>query len=143
MPFNTLLWRVVAMTPSGFVEGERSLWADRGPMRFRAYPSDVGALREARHVPAVRRLEWFTHGFIKAREREGRLEVADLRMGAEPDYTFVFAVARREGGAWQATPPQQLRMPWEARRRLAAMWHRIWQAPAPDPAPGHEARDEA
>ena len=34
MPFNTLLWRVVAMTPGGFVEGERSLVADEGPMRF-------------------------------------------------------------------------------------------------------------
>src|SRR5690606_33298974 len=28
MPFNTLLWRVVAMTPGGFVEGEYSLVAD-------------------------------------------------------------------------------------------------------------------
>src|SRR5690606_10483816 len=41
MPLNTLLWRVVAMTPDGYVEGYRSLVADRGPMRFRAYPSDV------------------------------------------------------------------------------------------------------
>ena len=41
MPFNTLLWRVVAMTPTGFVEGERSLWADRGPMEFRGYPSNT------------------------------------------------------------------------------------------------------
>jgi inner membrane protein len=141
MPFNTLLWRVVAMTPSGFVEGERSLWADRGPMVFRGHPSDVDALREARHIPAVRRLDWFTHGFIKARARDGRLELADLRMGSEPDYTFVFAVARRDGDAWQAMPPEQLRMPWEARRRLGAMWRRIWQAPAPDAVPGGTARD--
>jgi inner membrane protein len=141
MPFNTLLWRVVAMTPSGFVEGERSLWADRGPMVFRSHPSDVDALREARHIPAVRRLEWFTHGFIKARTGEGRLDLADLRMGSEPDYTFVFAVARRDGDAWRAIPPEQLRMPWEARRRLGAMWHRIWRAPAPDAAPGNEARN--
>src|SRR5688500_16584342 len=28
MPFNTLLWRVVAMTPNGYVEGFRSLAAD-------------------------------------------------------------------------------------------------------------------
>lgn len=129
MPFNTLLWRVVAMTPSGFVEGERSLVADRGPMEFRVHPSDVEALREAGDLPAVRRLAWFNHGFMKARERDGRLELADLRMGAEPDYTFVFAVARREGEGWQATPPEQLRPPWEARRRLGGMWQRIWQAP--------------
>ena len=137
MPFNTLLWRVVAMTPSGFVEGERSLVADHGPMAFRAYPSDVQALRQATAIPAVRRLAWFNHGFMKARERDGRLELYDLRMGAEPDYTFVFAVAARDGDGWRAMPPEQLRLPWQARRRLAAMWQRIWQAP---PAPAGEGQ---
>ena len=129
MPFNTLLWRVVAMTPDGFVEGERSLVADRGPMPFRAYASDVGALEAASELPAVRRLAWFNHGFMKARERDGRLELSDLRMGAEPDYTFVFAVAEREGLTWRATGPEQVRLPWEAARRLGDMWQRIWVAP--------------
>ena len=129
MPFNTLLWRVVAMTPEGFLEGERSLVAARGPMTFRAYGSDVAALEAVADVPAVRRLAWFNHGFMKARERDGRLELSDLRMGAEPDYTFVFAVAEREGDAWQAIAPEQLRLPWEARRRLGDMWVRIWEAP--------------
>ncbi|AKC86164.1 metal-dependent hydrolase [Pseudoxanthomonas suwonensis] len=139
MPFNTLLWRVVAMTPSGFVEGERSLWADRGPMQFRGYPSNTQALGEAEHVAAVRRLAWFNHGFMKARERDGRLELTDLRMGAEPDYSFVFAVAERDGDGWREMPPEQLRPPWEARRRLGPMWQRIWHAPA-DAAPGSGSR---
>ena len=134
MPFNTLLWRVVAMTPDGFVEGEHSLVADRGPIAFRGYRSDTGALAQVADLAAVRRLAWFNHGFMKAREREGRLELSDLRMGAEPDYTFVFAVARREGGQWREIPPQQLRLPWEARRRLGAMWRRIWQEPPADAA---------
>ena len=132
MPFNTLLWRVVAMTPDGFVEGEYSLVADHGPMRFRAYRSDTAALAEAAHLPAVRRLGWFNHGFMKAHARDGVLELSDLRMGAEPDYTFVFAVARHEDGQWRGIPPQQLRPPWEARRRLGAMWRRIWQEPPAD-----------
>ena len=129
MPFNTLLWRVVAMTPDGFLEGERSLVADRGPMVFRAYGSDVAALEAVGEVPSVRRLVWFNHGFMKARERDGRLELSDLRMGAEPDYTFVFAVAERDGQAWRAAGPEQVRVPWEASRRLGDMWERIWVAP--------------
>ena len=129
MPFNTLLWRVVAMTPEGFVEGERSLVADRGPMLFRAHGSDVAALEAAAAVPAVRRLDWFTHGFLKAYERDRRLELSDLRMGAEPVYTFVFAVAEHEDGHWRAIAPQQLRQPLEARRQLGVMWRRIWEAP--------------
>jgi inner membrane protein len=129
MPFNTLLWRVVAMTPQGFVEGERSLVADTGPMVFRGYPSNVEALRSAQGIAAVQRLAWFNHGFQKAQVRDGVLVLSDLRMGAEPDYTFNFAVAQRDGTAWRAIPPRQLRWPWQATRRLTAMWQRIWTQP--------------
>jgi inner membrane protein len=129
MPFNILLWRVVAMTPDGFVEGERSLVADRGPMQFHEYRSDVQALASVRGYKAVQRLDWFNHGFMKAQQRDGQVVLSDLRMGAEPDYTFRFAVARRTGQGWREIAPRQLRWPWEARRRLGAMWQRIWISP--------------
>jgi inner membrane protein len=130
MPFNTLLWRVVAMTPQGFVEGEHSLVADRGPIRFRLHRFDVDALRQVRGFPSVARLLWFNHHFAKVEETGGRLVLSDLRMGAEPDYSFRFAVAERDGAGWRAIRVAQLRWPWQARRRLGAMWHRIWNEPA-------------
>jgi len=131
MPFNTLLWRVVAMTPGGHVEGERSLVADKGAMTFRAYRSDAVALAQAGAIPAVQRLTWFDHGFQKAQVQDGVLVLTDLRMGSEPDYSFRFAVARDTPQGWQALqPPQQLRWPWQARRALPQMWQRIWHAPA-------------
>lgn len=131
MPFNTLLWRVVAMTPRGYVAGERSLVADTGPMIFRAYPSDAAALAQVGALPAVRRLTWFNHGFQKALVSGGTLVLSDLRMGSEPDYSFRFAVARQTPSGWQALrPPQQLHWPWQARRALPQMWRRIWHAPA-------------
>ncbi|HZH42730.1 MAG TPA: metal-dependent hydrolase [Lysobacter sp.] len=142
MPFNTLLWRVVAMTPDGFVEGERSLVADRGPIRFRRHRSDVGAMADVADAPAVARLRWFNRGFMKAEVRDGVLVLSDLRMGAEPDYTFRFAVARRDGEReWQPIAPRQVAWPWQARRRLGAMWQRIWSAPVTaSPAQGPRAR---
>lgn len=133
MPFNTLLWRVVAMTPEGFVEGERSLVADRGPMRFRRYPTDTAALVAVRRWPVVQELAWFNRGFMKAEARDGRLVLSDLRMGSEPDYTFRFIVARRAGGVWIPVPVVQPAWPWEARERLRHMWARIWTAPPVDP----------
>lgn len=142
MPFNILLWRVVAMTPDGFVEGERSLVADRAPMTFHEYRSDSRALQAVSGYTAVRRLAWFNRGFMKAQERDGQLVLSDLRMGAEPDYTFRFAVAQRDGGGWREVRPRQLRWPWEASRRLDAMWRRIWRAPPTShsaPAPPVEA----
>ncbi|WP_345782409.1 metal-dependent hydrolase [Lysobacter stagni] len=129
MPFNILLWRVVAMTPEGFVEGERSLVADRGPMHLREYRSDVRALSQVFDYPSVQRLNWFNRGFMKAQVRDDRLVLSDLRMGAEPDYTFRFAVAQREGEGWREIPPEQLQWPWHAGRRLGAMWQRIWHMP--------------
>ncbi len=130
MPFNTLLWRVVAMTPNGFVEGERSLVADRGTMRFNAYRSDVAALDAARGIPAVERILWFDHGFAKAEVRDGTLVLSDLRMGSEPDYSFNFAVARRENGKWIALdPPRQPRFEWKMRRGWGDLWNRIWRQP--------------
>ncbi|MFP5374930.1 MAG: metal-dependent hydrolase, partial [Gammaproteobacteria bacterium] len=146
MPFNTLLWRVVAMTPDGFVEGERSLVADRGPMRLRHHPFDPdarSALAAVADAPAVRRLRWFSHGFMKPQLRDGRLVLSDLRMGAEPDYTFNFAVAEPDGRGWRAIPPEQLRWPWEARRRLAGLWERIWRQPAADARPPRAVRAAA
>ncbi len=129
MPFNTLLWRVVVMTPEGFLEGERSLVADQGPMVFRAYRSDTQALEAARGVPSVDRLVWFNRGFMKAQVRDGKLVLSDLRMGAEPDYSFRFIVAERDGAGWRAYGPKQAEWPWEARRRLEQMWDRIWTRP--------------
>ena len=133
MPFNTLLWRVVAMSPDGFVEGEHSLVADVRPIAFRHHPSDVEALAQVAGFSAVARLQWFNRGFMKAQAREDRLVLSDLRMGAEPDYSFNFVVARREGGQWREIPPEQLSWPWEARRRLGQMWHRIWDEPPAGP----------
>lgn len=129
MPFNILLWRVVAMTPDGFVEGERSVVADKGPIRFHRYTSDRQALQDVAGYRAVQRLRWFNHGFMKAQRHQDVLLLSDLRMGAEPDYSFRFAVAQRQGSGWKEIPPQQLSWPWEARRRLGAMWYRIWNAP--------------
>jgi inner membrane protein len=128
MPFNTLLWRVVALTPEGFVEGEYSLVADRGPIRFRHYPSDAAALQEVGDHPAVKELLWFNHHFMKAEAVDGKLVLTDLRMGLEPDYSFRFAVAERDGLRWREIPPRQLRWPWYARKRLPDMWRRIWHA---------------
>ena len=129
MPFNTVLWRVVAMTPDGFVEGERSLAADRGPMVFRQYHSDTDAIAAVGGYAPVQRLQWFTHGFLKAERRDGKLVLSDLRMGAEPDYSFRFEVAHAAGDGWRPQPVKQLKWPWEARRRLPDMWRRIWTAP--------------
>lgn len=63
---------------------------------------------------------------MTAGHRDGMLVLSDLRMGAEPDYSFRFLVAGHDGHAWHEVAPRQLRWPWQARGRLSAMWRRIW-----------------
>lgn len=130
MPFNTLLWRVVVMTPEGYLEGQYSVVADRGPVRLEAHPSEVQALAAVADFDAVQRLQWFNRGFMRARIEDERLVLSDLRMGLEPHYTFNFAVAERVDGAWVEIEPEQIRWRREdVGGQLAAMWRRIWISP--------------
>ncbi|MEJ7686523.1 MAG: metal-dependent hydrolase [Variovorax sp.] len=128
-PLNTLLWRVVVMTPDGFLEGQRSLVADHGPMTFKAWPSDTAALRSLRDEPGVARLLWFTSGFMKAQAEGDTLVLSDLRMGAEPDYTFSYRIAVRNGAGWRAIPIEGQSGARNAQRQLAQTWQRIWRMP--------------
>ena len=136
MPANTVLWRVVAMTPDGYVEGFHSLIADRGPMQFKAYPSATAALSVNLASPAVQRLAWFTHGFIGARVVNGQLQLSDLRMGHEPDYFFRFAVAQQHADSWVSIAPEQIRGTRDIARIWHATWSRIWETPDPGTGAG-------
>ncbi|MGB4859702.1 MAG: hypothetical protein WBP11_10270 [Dokdonella sp.] len=127
MPFTTVYWRVVVMTPDGYLEGERSLIADTGPMHFTARPSNQNAMRMVAGFAAVQRLDWFNHGFMKAQHVDGELVLSDLRMGSEPDYACRFVVARRDpSGQWAEIPPRSLDWPWQSSGRLRELWSRIW-----------------
>ena len=125
-PFNTLLWRVVVLTDNGYLEAFDSLLLDEGPLEFQAFLSGAGTLADAQHIPAVQRLQWFAHGFVKAEAIDDELIVTDLRMGYEPTYVFRHAVAERSNPGWQAIPTRQV--PTAFRRdELAAAWRRIFE----------------
>ena len=126
-PFNTLLWRVVVMTDEGYLEGFYSLIADTGPIRFTAYRSDHAALQASSDLPAVARLRWFSHDFIKTEIRNDMLILRDLRMGVEPKYFFGHIVARRGNPHWQSVPPQRVGVRVDA-DDLRKVWYRIWSA---------------
>lgn len=140
MPFNTLLWRVVALTENGFLEGERSIIADKGPVQFRRYPSQTEALAQVRNDPNVARLLWFSSGFLKATiidksSQEGQLLIlSDLRMGAEPEFFFSFAVAERDAPdtAWQQINPLRVSTTRSNLWSFANIWQRIWHQPPSD-----------
>lgn len=100
--FNTLLWRVVAMTPQGYLEGYRSLLDDGSDMHFERHDQGLAEFERLRGNWSAQRIAWFSRGFFKVEHADGRWSITDLRMGQEPQYTFRFIVAEHRVGA--ATP---------------------------------------
>ena len=104
-PFNTVLWRVVAMTPEGYHEGFYSLLDASPQIRFDPFDRGRDLHAALANHPPVQRIAWFSHGFHKLSRQGERIFISDLRMGQEPWYSFDFLVALREGDAWSPVSP--------------------------------------
>ena len=127
-PFNTLLWRVVAMDGEGYYEGFYSLLDERRELAVTRYPSAPGLLEGIEDAWAVRRLQWFTRGFYAVGREERAVTLTDLRMGLEPDYVFRFKIAEIGNPHAVATVPERLTGPRNL-ERLRWVWERIWTTP--------------
>ncbi len=123
-PFNSLLWRIVAMDARGYQEGFYSLLDPEPAVAVRHRPSEESLLEGVGDHWPVARLRWFTHGFY-AVSREGRdVIITDLRMGLEGDYVFRFKIGEIGNPHTVPTPSQQLEGPRNV-GRLGCVWQRI------------------
>jgi inner membrane protein len=127
-PFNTLLWRIVVLTPEGYLEGDYSLVADRGKIDFQQHSFDRELLSENNSNWAVQRLLWFSHGFQRADIVNDELVLSDLRMGAHPYFIFAHAVAKRQNGDWKEGDNRQVSEIGAREGQLAGVWSRIWSS---------------
>lgn len=133
-PFNTVLWRVVAMHPDGsYDEGFHSLLDPEGPLRLDRYPAQPSLREQLGGLPAVRELARFSHGFHKLHAADGRAWVSDLRMGQEPHYSFRFLVAERAGEAWVPVRPRNEGSRGDTGRGLRWLWERLRGRDVPFP----------
>ena len=97
-PFNTIAWRVVAVTEADYYVGYYSLVAP-APVTFAKHPNDAPLLEPIANTWAVKRLLWFTKGIYAVGAKNGQVVLSDLRMGLEPDhYVFSFAVGKTVNG---------------------------------------------
>jgi inner membrane protein len=133
-PFNTVLWRLVATTPTQYLEGYYSLLDEQPRVRWTAHTR--GAELMARHGanPSVQRIAAFSHGFYRLSETDGRLFVTDLRMGVEGAYTFHFDLGTEaERGSGPVRPERMSQRP-DLKTALPWLWQRLLgrDVPAPD-----------
>ncbi len=126
-PFNTLLWRTVVMTDSGYAEGFYSLLDKSNAIRFMHYPSEPELLTSIKDEWPVQRLQWFSKGFYKVSRLGDDVVLSDLRMGVEPLYFFSFAVGRVDAGEIVTRKPRQLEpQDIDMGANLLFLWQRIW-----------------
>jgi inner membrane protein len=132
-PLNTILWRVVVMRPDGLDEGYYSLLDAGRKIKFERFKSDAQLYEATKNIWAVQRMAWFTHGFFKMQEKDGKAILTDLRMGSEPDYVFSFELAQRQDGTWQQITPKQQGSRGDPSAQLQWLWQRMLGRDIPSP----------
>ena len=123
-PFNTILWRIVAMNGDGYFVGWYSLLDGARKVEFKRYASDPDLLAGIENHWPVARLRWFTKGFYRVSEIDGEIVMTDLRMGIEDSYVFRFSVGVPGNPRSLPRPAVQL-APELDTSRLPWLWARI------------------
>ena len=120
-PFNTVLWRVVAVDGKHFHEGFYSLMDAGRPVRFNAYERGTPLLATHAAHPQVQRLLRFTDGFVSlSQDVNGDLWLSDWRMGQYPNFIFTFNI----GPA--LTPGQKPPVAIQERRTMDVATGLVW-----------------
>ncbi len=94
-PFNTLLWRVVAVDGDNYYEGLVG-WLDTQPLRLERLPRRASeALPVLQESPQHQRLRWFSQDLLRYDLIEGQWVVTDLRLGMTGYHPFRFALSQQ------------------------------------------------
>ncbi|MFP1742869.1 metal-dependent hydrolase [Lonsdalea quercina] len=106
MPFNALIWRVIAKTPGGHYYESVSSWFDEKPPEWVRLPLHRDLARIVNDAPLHDRLRWFTDDWLRYDIIGNALVVSDLRMGIAGQYTFRFKMAEcGTDGKWNVVVP--------------------------------------
>ena len=132
-PFNTVLWRVVAIAGDEYQEGFYSLLDAQPKIEFDRFPRGNALAAELQGIDGVQRLVAFTKGFYKLEQRSSHVLISDLRMGQEPNYSFTFAVAERHSPPVALAKPKQLAVTLDIPRSLDWLWRRALGEQLPPP----------
>lgn len=124
-PFNTVLWRVLAIDGERYYEGTYSLLDSDENIEFTARTRSVHLLEGLDGHWPVERLQWFTHGFYGVDQIGDDVVLTDLRMGSfDTGYVFRFVVGLV--GETQSTPSPDRKLPLELHYdKFDELWSRL------------------
>lgn len=129
-PFNTLLWRVMAVDKQGYLYDGVSGWLDKkSAPEWVKLPLNWSLGTEILALSApTQRLKWFTNDWLHYEQINDQLVVSDVRMGMAGKFNFRFIVARKQGEHWQTVQPERLPMIKVHLKSplLIMLWQRMW-----------------
>lgn len=132
--FNTLLWRVVAVSGADYHEGFHALLDAPGPIAFERYDRGAALDIQLQGHAGAQRIRAFSHGFYRLHQEGSRVLITDLRMGQEPRYVFRFAVAELRGGKPVPLAQAEAAGQWpDVQRALPWLWQRLRGQPLAPP----------
>ncbi|WP_420402874.1 metal-dependent hydrolase [Nisaea sp.] len=110
MPFNTLLWRTIALDGPVYYNIYQPVFGDRNSARIHAHPrlAPDGPCLDA--LPHAATVAAFSKGYYRTVRDEEGLRIADLRMGITPSFVFDFRIAAPDGETWKEIPPERVRV---------------------------------
>jgi inner membrane protein len=132
-PFNSVLWRVLAISGGHYHEGFYSLLDAEPRIHFDRFPRGAGLEPEVREIDGVARLTAFSKGFFKLKQDGSRVLISDLRMGQEPAYIFTFAIAEKHSACVPLAVAEQVGAYIDIERALPWLWNRALGQPLPPP----------
>lgn len=128
-PFTISAWRVVAIAGDRYYEGFYGLLPGTRDFSWVAYERHPELAAFLQNNWAFERLKWFTNDYYKLARDNDKIYVSDLRMGFEPNYTFSFFVAKRDGWNYVVIPSE--RNPSKKRRSISDLddfWcEKLWR----------------
>ncbi|MEO5696719.1 MAG: metal-dependent hydrolase [Burkholderiaceae bacterium] len=132
-PFNSVLWRVVAIAGERYFEGYHSLLDAEPRIGFDGFERGTALAAALHGVEGVQRIAAFSKGFFKLYQDGARVLISDLRMGQEPGYVFTFAVAQRSSPPRPLETPVQVGARLDLERGLPWLWRRAQGKLLPPP----------
>jgi inner membrane protein len=126
MPFNSLLWRGLAVDNERYVNVYVSLLDDEGMMApLHEHPRNLELADMLVDGRPLERIAWFSRGFYAMSRRGDEILVSDLRMGIEPNYAFTFHIATVNSEVASPVPPTRAggERDWS---QVGWLWRRIF-----------------
>lgn len=125
MPFNTILWRVTAISDDRRVEIVTGFLDGDAPLTLEEFPRDPVLAEQAQALEEGQRLEWFTQGFLHYEQVDGLLLATDVRLGVPGAHPFTFVLAVDNGNGLEPYASYRQDRAVLRRELLGALWARL------------------